>query len=98
MPNNTKARHEEIYSAAVSALESAGGVVKVDQMGQDERLATLRDLYKQVVTKTKCHRETAKSNVAKALRRARFKEMESHWGGAREGAGYPKGQPRKKTE
>jgi hypothetical protein len=96
MPNNNKARHEEIYTAACSALEQVGGVTAVDQLDQLERLPVLRSLYKTVVSETNCHIDTAKKNVAKALRRARYGVMQSHWGGTRPGAGYPKGQPRKK--
>lgn len=93
MARNTKARHEEIYNAAATVLEEAGGVTRVDQMEQLERLATLRILYKQVAGKADCHIDTAKKNIAKAMRRARYKEMEAHWGGAREGAGRPKSEP-----
>ena len=91
MPNNTKARHEEIYTAACSALEQVGGVVAVDQLDQLERLPILRSLYKTVVSETNCHIDTAKKNVAKALRRARYGEMVKRgWGGNRPGAGRPK--------
>lgn len=90
MPNNTKSRHEEIYTAACSALERAGGVIKVDQLPPDERLATLRNLYKTLADSTNCHIDTAKKNVAKAMRRARYAEMQAHWGGSRPGAGRPK--------
>lgn len=96
MPANTKARHQEIYTAAVSALETVGGVIAIDQLEQLERLAILRKLYKTVVDSTNCHIDTAKKNVAKAMRRARYGEMQKHWGGERPGAGYPKGKPRKK--
>lgn len=88
--SNTKARHEEIYTAAVSALETAGGVVAVDQLDQLERLPVLRKLYKQVADSTNCHIDTAKKNVAKAMRRARYGEMQKRWGGERPGAGRPK--------
>lgn len=90
MAANTKARHEEIYTAAVSALGTVGGVVAVDQLEQLERLVILRKLYKQVADSTNCHIDTAKKNVAKAMRRARYGEMKKHWGGERPGAGRPK--------
>lgn len=97
-PPNTRTRHEEIYAAAVSALETAGGVVAVDQLDQLERLPVLRKLYKQVTDETNCHIDTAKKNVAKAMRKARYGEMkkshpelvEGRWGGERPGAGRPK--------
>lgn len=90
MPTNTKARHEEIYTAAVSALETVGGVIAVDQLDQLERLPVLRKLYKTVANSTNCHIDTAKKNVAKAMRRARYGEMQKRWGGERPGAGRPK--------
>lgn len=94
MPNNNKARHEEIYTAAVSALETAGGVVAVDQLQDIERLVIIRKLYKTVADSTNCHIDTAKKNVAKAMRRARYGEMKKRWGGERPGAGRPaKGSP-----
>jgi hypothetical protein len=92
MPNNNKARHEEIYTAACSALEQVGGVVKFDQLDQLERLPVLRSLYKTVVNETNCHIDTAKKNVAKALRKARYGEMVKRWGGPRPGAGRPKNE------
>ena len=91
MPN-TKTRHEEIYTVAVSALETVGGVVAVDQLDQRERLYALRKLYVQVAWETMCHMDTAKKNVAKALRRARYGEMQKRWGGERPGAGRPKAE------
>jgi len=91
MANNTKSRHEEIYAAACSALEQVGGVAKIDNLQELERLVALRSLYKQVSTVTNCHIDTAKQNVAKALRRARFEDkLFDAWGGNRPGAGRPK--------
>lgn len=90
MPNNTKSRHQEIYTAACSALEQVGGVVKVDQLPESERIITLRSLYKAVVDSSGCHIDTAKKNVAKAMRKARYGEMVKRWGGKRPGAGRPK--------
>jgi hypothetical protein len=91
MPNNTKARSLEIYTAACSALEQVGGVVKFDQLDQIERLPVLRSLYKTVADSTNCHIDTAKKNIAKALRKARYGEMVKRgWGGNRPGAGRPK--------
>lgn len=90
MPTNTKARHEEIYTAAVSALETVGGVETVDRLPNFERLVTVRKLYKQVAETTNCHIDTAKKNVAQAMRRARYGEMQKRWGGERPGAGRPK--------
>ena len=97
--SNTKQRHDEISAAAAAVLAAAGGVEKIDFLDQLERPARLRELYHQVVAATRCHPDTAKRNVAKAMRRARYQSMQkqkelddlvSSWGGAREGAGRPK--------
>lgn len=90
--NNTKQRHQEIYTAACSALEQAGGVAKIDDMPQPERVALLRSLYKQIADDASCHIGSAKTNLAKAMRRARYGIMQSRWGGKRDGAGRPKHQ------
>lgn len=95
MPNNTKARSQEIYTAACSVLEQAGGGVKVDQLEQIERWPVLRQMAQTVTTQTGCTPEAARRNVAKAMRRARYGMMQERWGGSRPGAGYPKGRPRK---
>ena len=84
LKKNTKQRHVEIYAAAVSALEAAGGVEKIDNLDQVERLATLRSLYRQVVEATSCHYDTAKRNVTKAMHRERYqivqqREELAHW-------------------
>jgi hypothetical protein len=90
--DNTKARHAEIYAAAVAVLATAGGVEAIDSLDQVERLPRLRSLYRQVVEATGCHPDTAKRNVAKAMRRARYQIVRERddWGGAREGAGRPR--------
>jgi hypothetical protein len=92
--NNTKARSELIFNTAVSALEAAGGCEVIDRLpiGQARTLA-YEALYRQVIEATSCHRETAKRNVAKALRRARYGEIIKR-GGLREPAG---GRPPKTT-
>lgn len=92
---NTKARSLEIYTAAASALEAVGGVVKVDQTPEPERYPVLRQMADAVVSQTGCTPEAARRNVAKALRRARYGVMQERWGGKRPGAGWPKGRPRK---
>jgi hypothetical protein len=87
--NNTKLRHQQILAAAATAIQTAGGVKAIDGLPQTERLAALRDLYRQVVSATGCHPDTAKRNVAKALRRTRYGAMRARWGGQRLGAGRP---------
>lgn len=86
---NTKQRHQEILAAAAAEIEQRGGVEAIDNLEQQERLATLRAMYKAVETATGCHYDTAKRNVAKALRRARHGVMLARWGGKRPGAGRP---------
>lgn len=99
MMKNTKARHTKIYNAAVAILATAGGVEVIDNLDQVERPPKLRSLYRLVVEATGCHPDTAKRNVAKACRRARYQIVQGRnaWGGAREGAGRPKATDDEKT-
>jgi len=90
---NTKARSQEIYAAAASALEAVGGVVKVDQAPEMERYLVLRQMADIVVSQTGCTLESARRNVAKAMRKARYGVMQERWGGTRPGAGRPKNEP-----
>lgn len=85
--SNSKERSELIFNAAVSAVQAAGGHEVIDQLpaGQPRHQA-YEVLYQQVMTATGCVRETAKRNVAKALRRARYGEIIRR-GGLREPAG-----------
>lgn len=95
MSQNTKQRSQEIYAVAAAAVQAAGGPAKIDRMLPDDRIATLHRLYDDVALAASCHRDTAKRNIAKALRKGRYAEMVANWGGPREGSGYPKGKPRK---
>lgn len=81
--SNTKARHQEIYNASVESLDKAGGVEAIDELSQDERIPKLRQMAKDVVNRTDCHIDSAKRNIAKAMRRARFGIMKEKWGGHR---------------
>lgn len=92
---NTKARHEEIYNAAVEILDEWGGVEVFDALPQLERVPNLREMAKEVVKMTSCHLDSAKRNIAKALRRARYGVIEAKWGGPRPGAGRPASKPKK---
>lgn len=86
MPNNTKARSQEILTAAHSIL---------DELNIDIAEAVkIRPLAKILEVKVSCHYDTAKKAIAKAVRQKRG-QLVAEWGGAREGAGYPKGEPRK---
>lgn len=87
---NTKQRHEEIYAACTKILAKVGGVSLVDSLQQEERIALLRGMANNVAKTTDCHISTAKRNVAKALRRARYDIIKQSWGGHRPGAGRPK--------
>ena len=89
---NTKTRHLEIYNAALAALVAAGGVEVVDSLPQAERLAVSRNMYKAVKKKTNCHYEAAKSNIAKAMRHARYGVMQAQWGGTRPNSGRPRNE------
>jgi len=94
MGNNTKTRSEQIFQAALIVLENAGGFSQVDDLPQPERYIILQNMYQEVVSVTGCVRETARRNVAKALRRARYGEVVRR-GGARPGPhpGRPKKAP-----
>jgi len=95
MSNNTKERSEQIFNTAASVLEAAGGCVWFDSLmtTPDERWQQLQKMYTAVVEQAGCHRETAKRNIAKALRRARHGEMVKR-GGPRPGPhpGRPKSE------
>lgn len=97
MPNNTKARSEQIFNTAASVLDAAGGCVWFDNLmtTPDERWQELQRMYAAVVEQAGCHRETAKRNIAKALRRARYGEMVKR-GGVRPGP-HP-GRPKAKQD
>lgn len=79
--SNTKARSEELQAMA-AAIVAASGISLTERV-------ELRPLYKLMAEKSGCHYTTAKQHVAKAMRRARGKLVESGWGGYRKGAGRP---------
>jgi hypothetical protein len=87
MTNNTKARHLEILAVAANEVEKAGGVESIDALPWQERRATLGKMITAVIETTGCVRETARRNVAKAMRRARYALMQQEapdsWGGQR---------------
>lgn len=90
MTNNTKKRHIEIYAAAENALRKAGGVERIDALDQSERRPIMRQMARRVEEQTNCIIDTARRNVAKAMRRARWGIMQQdNWGGAGRGAGRP---------
>ncbi len=69
---NTKERHLEILAAADETIKSVGGIGLIDALVDDERLPLLRAMANDISGKTNCTRDTARRNVAKAMRRARF--------------------------
>lgn len=87
---NTKAIHQEILTTAKNAIADAGGVEAIDGLPLIERGYELRKLYVIVSRDADCHIDTAKRNVAKALRLARGEIVKARWGGNRGG-----GRPRK---
>ena len=90
MSNNTKARSQEILTAAHAILS--------EQNIDITEGVEIRPLAKILAPRVNCHYDTAKQAIGKAIRQKRG-QLVAEWGGAREGAGYPKGVPRKpKTE
>jgi hypothetical protein len=82
MALNTKSRSEQLQALAAEIVAASG-------VSLTER-AELRPLYRLMAEKSGCHYTTAKQHIAKAMRRARGKLVESGWGGYREGSGRPK--------
>lgn len=80
---NTKARHKEIYNEATRVLEIFGGVKTVDALSPEERIPQLCKMAGMVKELTSCHIDSARRNIAKAMRRARFGIMKDRWGGER---------------
>ncbi|MEE9612418.1 MAG: hypothetical protein V3W19_14285 [Desulfatiglandales bacterium] len=72
---NTKARHEVIYQASVKVLDKAGGIETFDALPQLERSPALHQMAEEVIKLTDCKITSAKRNLAKALRRARYSQM-----------------------
>jgi len=91
---NTKKRHLEIYNSAVRVMEIFGGIETIDALSQEERIPQLRKMARMVKELSDCHNDSAKRNIAKAMRRARYgimkdKKKDKDWGGKRPGAGRP---------
>lgn len=81
MPNNTKARSQEILAAAHHLLEEQNVDVSEE--------VSLRPLAKILMVRVSCHYETAKNVLGKAVRQKRG-QLVAEWGGVRPGAGRPK--------
>ncbi len=69
---NTRQRHIEIYAASVKILDQVGGVAVMDGLLQPHRGLKLLEMAQEVKTLTNCHISSAKRNIAKAMRRARY--------------------------
>lgn len=85
---NTKARHLEILQSATEAIRIGGGVAEIDKLEPEKRENHLRTMARVVVRETNCHPDTAKRNVAKAMRKGRWALMQKkappdNWGGDR---------------
>jgi hypothetical protein len=81
---NTKARHQEILTAAAEAIDRFGGVEAIDALLPDQRKLKLRLLKVEISSKTHCTADTARRNIAKALQRARHPLNDiDQWGGER---------------
>lgn len=79
--SNTKARSEELQTAARALLKARG----VD-VTQEVRILPLA---KELKAQTDCDISTAKKHVTMAVLHARGLLSESRWGGVRPGAGRP---------
>lgn len=79
---NTQARHLEILDAAKKVLVE-------NQIDITKTLGiNMLPLAKVVASRTNCHLDTAKRNLATAIRQARG-GLPNQWGGKRPGAGRP---------
>lgn len=83
MPNNTKARSQEILTAAHTILD--------EQNIDITEGVEIRPLAKILEVRVRCHIDTAKRAIAKAVRQKRG-QLVAHWGGNRPGAGRPKNE------
>ena len=93
MPNNTRARHLEIQTAARAAIDNAGGPAAIDALPEPTRHTAMLALYRQVQNETTCEYSTAKRNVNRAL--GIVDEPRNTWGGNH---GGPVGRPRKEKQ
>jgi len=79
MPNNTKARHQQLQAYAMEHL-------RLDENGRE--LLNQAEVMRGLIERFGCTKTTARINVAKAARRKRG-ELVKAWGGSRPGAGRP---------
>ena len=79
MPNNSKARHNQLQSYAMQHL-------RLDDDGRE--MLNQTEVMRGLIERFGCTKQTARLNVAKAARRKRG-ELVKAWGGLRPGAGRP---------
>jgi hypothetical protein len=93
MPGPTRERFNEVQARAAEIVTLVGGVTAVDQLSDEARKRQLVAMAHELMARTEVRYPTARSHIAKAMRRARYqivKEREE-WGGKRPGAGAPEG-------
>ena len=78
---NTRSYSQSLAAAASQLLAASGADIT--------KPVPVLPLAKQMAEATGCHITTAKSHIARAIRRARH-EPDPTWGGTRPGAGRPK--------
>lgn len=84
MPGLTRTRSDAIQSTAARILTDAGGITHIDSLSEDIRRVALIVLYKQLQEEHQTHYATARSHIARALRRARGQASPPDgWGGKR---------------
>ena len=74
MPGITKSRYAEISAHAARILESVGGVAVLDEMTTDAAASVIVGLYKQLADVEGISTQSARSHIARAMRRARFSD------------------------
>ena len=74
MPGITKSRYAEISAHAARILESVGGVEVLDAMTLDASRSVVFGLEKQLVEAEGISRQSARSHIARSMRRARFSD------------------------
>lgn len=80
---NNKARSLELRTLAADILAASGAdVTQAVDRGQ------MRKMIDELVRRGNCHQETARAQIARAIRRARHADQPvSTWGGSRPGSG-----------
>lgn len=85
MPNNTRARSDEL-NALAAEIAARENVNPLDPPADN------RPYINEIVTRGNCHRETARSVWARWMRRNRHPDKVGQWGGPGRGQGLKPGQ------